>query len=83
MAQPVNQPALGDDLHPGADTGGAGADPHETEVAIGKRLEGPAKGAGPRGLNLGSHPSVQYQSRLPRARSGFAVRPQGMLFFTT
>src|ERR1039457_2832554 len=34
VAEPVNQPALRDDLHPGADAGGAGANPHQAEIAI-------------------------------------------------
>jgi hypothetical protein len=43
VAQLVNQPGLRDDLHPRADGGHAGADPHEAEVAVLKRLENPSK----------------------------------------
>src|SRR5438034_9132428 len=39
MAQTVNEPSLRDDLHPGADTGGTGADPHQAEIAILKCFE--------------------------------------------
>ena len=42
MAQPVDQPALRHDLHPGADAGGAGADPHQAEIAILKCFKDPA-----------------------------------------
>ena len=37
-----NEPALGGNLHPGADAGGAGAYPHQAEVAILKSFEDPA-----------------------------------------
>ena len=43
MAQAVDEPALGDDLHPGADTGGAGADPHQAEIAVLKCFENSAQ----------------------------------------
>ena len=43
MAQAIDEPALGDDLHPGADTGGAGADPHQAEIAILKCFENSAQ----------------------------------------
>ena len=43
MAQPIDQPALRHDLHPGADTGRAGANPHQTEIAILKCFKYPAK----------------------------------------
>jgi hypothetical protein len=33
---------LRDDLHPGADAGGAGANPHQAEIAILKRFKDPA-----------------------------------------
>jgi hypothetical protein len=38
----VNQPALRHNLHPRADAGGAGTDPHETEIAILKCFKDPA-----------------------------------------
>ena len=37
MAEPINQPALRHNLHPGADAGSTGTEPHEAEIAI---LEG-------------------------------------------
>jgi hypothetical protein len=42
MTKLVNEPALRDDLHPSADTGRAGTDPHEAKIAILKCLEDPA-----------------------------------------
>ena len=39
MTQPVDEPALGDDLHPGANTGRTGADPHQAEISILKCFE--------------------------------------------
>jgi hypothetical protein len=41
VAEPVDQPALGYDLHPGADAGGAGANPHQAEIAILKCFKDP------------------------------------------
>jgi hypothetical protein len=49
MAQPVDEPSLRDDLHPRADARHAGADPHETEIAIVKGFEDSAER---RGLDL-------------------------------
>jgi hypothetical protein len=43
VAQAVNQPTLGYDLHPGADAGGAGAEPHQAEIAILESLEDATK----------------------------------------
>ena len=43
VGERVDQPALRDDLHPGADAGRARADPHQAEVAILKSFEDPAK----------------------------------------
>ena len=43
MAQAIDEPALGDDLHPVADTGGAGTDPHQAEIAILKCFENSAQ----------------------------------------
>jgi hypothetical protein len=43
MAEAIDQPALGHDLHPGADAGHAGAEPHQAEIAIMKCFEDPAK----------------------------------------
>ena len=37
-----DEPALREDLHPGADTGGTGAYPHQAEIAILKCFEDPA-----------------------------------------
>ena len=34
MAEIVDQPRLRHDLHPAADAGSAGADPHEAEIAV-------------------------------------------------
>ena len=42
VAEAIDQPALGHDLHPGADARGAGADPHQAEIAIMKCFEDPA-----------------------------------------
>ena len=42
VAQPVDQPALRHDLHPGADAGRAGAKPHQAEIAILKCFKDPA-----------------------------------------
>ncbi len=42
VAEPVDQPALRHDLHPGADAGGAGAKPHQAEIAILKCFKDPA-----------------------------------------
>jgi hypothetical protein len=39
MAEVVDQQALRQDLHPGADAGGAGAYPDQPEIAILKGLE--------------------------------------------
>ena len=44
MAQAIDEPALRHDLHPGADAGRAGAEPHQTEITIMKCFEYPAKG---------------------------------------
>ena len=41
MAKAVNQPALGNNLHPGANAGRAGANPHQPEVAVPKRFKDP------------------------------------------
>src|SRR5579863_7425912 len=43
MAQTIDEPALRHDLHPSANAGRAGAEPHEPEVSILKSLEYPAK----------------------------------------
>jgi hypothetical protein len=43
VGEGIDQPALRDDLHERPDTGRAGADPHEAEVAILKRFEDPAE----------------------------------------
>lgn len=43
MAQPIDQPALRHDLHPGANAGHAGTKPHQTEISILKCFEYPAK----------------------------------------
>ena len=43
MAQTIDEPRLSDDLHPGADAGRAGSEPHQTEIAIVKGLEYSAK----------------------------------------
>ena len=42
VAEPVDQPALRHDLHPGANAGGAGAKPHQAEIAILKCFKDPA-----------------------------------------
>src|SRR5882762_7409847 len=42
VADAINEPALGHDLHPGADAGGASANPHKAKVAVAKRFEDPA-----------------------------------------
>jgi hypothetical protein len=42
MAKPVDQPPLGDDLHPGADARGAGAEPHQAKIAVFKCFKYPA-----------------------------------------
>ena len=34
MADPVNEPSLGNNLHPGANAGGAGPHPHQAEISI-------------------------------------------------
>ena len=39
MAQPVNQPALRHNLHPGTNTRGTGPDPHQAKIAIVKCFE--------------------------------------------
>jgi hypothetical protein len=44
MAQPIDQPALRHNLHPGADAGHAGTQPHETEIPVLKCFEYPAQG---------------------------------------
>ena len=44
MAQAIDEPALGHDLHPGADARGAGTDPHQPEIAIMKCFEYSAQG---------------------------------------
>ena len=44
MAQAIDKPALRHDLHPGANAGGAGADPHQAEIAILKCFEDPTQG---------------------------------------
>jgi hypothetical protein len=46
VAEPVDQPSLGDDLHPGANAGGAGANPHQTEIAILECFKDPAEDLG-------------------------------------
>ena len=46
MAEPVDQPALRHDLHPGADAGGAGANPHQAEIAVLKCFKNPANQSG-------------------------------------
>ncbi len=43
MAQPVDQPALRHDLHPGANAGRTGTEPHQAEIPIMKCFENPAK----------------------------------------
>ena len=43
MAQPINQPALRNDLHPGANAGHAGTEPHQPEISILKCFKYPAK----------------------------------------
>src|SRR5271165_1782571 len=44
MAQAIDKPALRHNLHPGANAGGAGTEPHQTEITIVKCFEYPAKG---------------------------------------
>jgi hypothetical protein len=39
VAEIIDEPTLGDDLHPAADAGGTSANPHQAEVAILKSLE--------------------------------------------
>ena len=46
VAEAVDEPALRHDLHPGADAGSAGTNPHEAEITIMKCLEYLAKGRG-------------------------------------
>jgi hypothetical protein len=46
VAQAINEPALRHDLHPGADAGGAGADPHQAEITILECFKDPANQAG-------------------------------------
>jgi hypothetical protein len=41
MAEPVDEPALRHDLHPGANAGSASTDPHEAKIAIFKCFEDP------------------------------------------
>ena len=43
MAQPVDQPALRHNLHPGANAGRTGTEPHQAEIAILKCFKYPAK----------------------------------------
>ena len=43
MAQTIDEPALRHDLHPGADAGRAGTDPHQAEIPIMKCFKYPAK----------------------------------------
>ena len=49
MAQTIDQPALGHDLHPGTDAGGTGANPHQPKIAV---LECLKKLANARSLQL-------------------------------
>src|ERR1700722_1924705 len=42
VAQAIDEPALGYDLHPCADAGRAGADPHQAKITILKCLKDPA-----------------------------------------
>ena len=44
MAQPIDEPALRNDLHPRPNAGRARSDPHEAEVGIVKCLEDSPKG---------------------------------------
>ncbi len=44
MAQAIDEPALRHNLHPGADAGGAGAEPHQTEITIVKCFEDSVEG---------------------------------------
>jgi hypothetical protein len=39
MTQPIDQPRLRHNLHPRANAGGAGANPHQTKIAVVKCLE--------------------------------------------
>jgi hypothetical protein len=41
MAHLPDQPALRQQLHPGADGGGEGADPHQAKIPIMKSFEDP------------------------------------------
>jgi len=41
VTEPVNQPTLGHNLHPGTDAGCAAAKSHQTEIAILKCLKNP------------------------------------------
>jgi hypothetical protein len=43
MAQPVDEPALRHNLHPGTNTRGTGTDPHQAKIAVLKCLEDSAK----------------------------------------
>jgi hypothetical protein len=52
VAEPIDEPALRNDLHPGANAGGAGANPHQAEITIMKCLEYPAKGRRPHKLRV-------------------------------
>src|SRR5262249_4699246 len=68
MAEPIDEPALGDDLHPGANAGNAGPKPHQPEVTVGKCFEYPRQdrrlsGYGrPRCINFGRQGSVSLDS---------------------
>jgi hypothetical protein len=51
VTEPVDEPALRDDLHPGADAGSTGSKPHEAEIAILKCFKDSADQSG---VSMGS-----------------------------
>ena len=69
MAEAIDKPALGDDLHPGADAGGAGADPHQAKIAILKCFENPAN---QRGVSV-SLKKTNIPGSSSRARADFII----------
>ena len=62
MTEAVDQPALGHDLHPGADAGSAGADPHQAEVAILEGFENSAQRWRQHGLRADCGSSVYLRT---------------------
>src|ERR1700733_13193123 len=80
MAQAVDEPALRDDLHPGADGGGAGADPHKAKIAILKSFEDSAQRRSLHGLEAGFGVTVYLRTNTSFRSARIATRNRILSF---